>query len=90
MLIATHGAILSQRKYALDLLEEIGLFGCKPASTPMDTDLDFRFKDGELFEDTAQYRRLVSKLIYLTVTRSDIAFAVELVSQFMHKPKEVH
>ena len=32
----------------------------------------------------------MDKLIYLTVTRPDIAYAVGLVSQFMHKPREVH
>ena len=35
-----HGVILSQSKYALDLLEETGLLGCEPTNTPMDTDLD--------------------------------------------------
>jgi len=30
-----HGLLLSQRKYTLDLLQEIGMFGCKHASTPM-------------------------------------------------------
>ena len=32
---------LSQRKYALDLLQKIGLLGCKPETTPFDQSLDF-------------------------------------------------
>jgi hypothetical protein len=36
------------------------------------------------------YQRLVGKLIYLTVTRPDIAFAVSVVSQFMHAPRTNH
>jgi len=36
------------------------------------------------------YQRLVGKLIYLSHTRPDVAFAVSLVSQFMHQPKEIH
>lgn len=36
-----HGAILSQGKYSLNLLEKTGLLGCKSISTPMDSDLDF-------------------------------------------------
>ena len=36
------------------------------------------------------YQRLVSKLIYLSRTQPDIAYAINLVSQFMHNPKEVH
>lgn len=33
------------------------------------------------------YRRLVGKLIYLTVKRPDISYAVSVVSQFMQKPQ---
>ncbi|KAK8951433.1 hypothetical protein KSP39_PZI003591 [Platanthera zijinensis] len=36
------------------------------------------------------YRRLVGKLIYLTVTRPDISFAVGVVSRFMHAPRVSH
>ena len=32
----------------------------------------------------------MGKLIYLSHTRSDIAFAVSVVSQFMHSPRESH
>jgi hypothetical protein len=47
-------------------------------------------EDGEPLKDVGQYQRLVDKLIYLTVIRPDIAFAVSLVSQFMHAPKTIH
>ncbi|KAK3024584.1 hypothetical protein RJ639_044326 [Escallonia herrerae] len=40
--------------------------------------------------DREQYQRLVGKLIYLSHTRPDIAFAVSLISQFMHSPKKKH
>jgi len=40
--------------------------------------------------DKEMYQRLVGRLIYLSHTRPDVAFAVSLVSQFMHQPKEVH
>jgi len=45
--------------------------------------------DGEVFEDTALNRIPIGKLIYLTIIRSDINFAIGLVSQFMHKLKKV-
>lgn len=40
--------------------------------------------------DKEMYQRLVEKLIYLSHTRPDVAFAVSLVSQFMHRSKEIH
>ena len=43
-----------------------------------------------LFDDPGQCRRLIGKLIYLTVTRPDITFAVGVLSRFMHQPREVY
>ncbi|RVW42149.1 Retrovirus-related Pol polyprotein from transposon RE1 [Vitis vinifera] len=40
--------------------------------------------------DKGRYQRLVGKLIYLSHTRPDIAYAVNIVSQFMHNPSEDH
>ncbi|RVW40345.1 Retrovirus-related Pol polyprotein from transposon RE1 [Vitis vinifera] len=40
--------------------------------------------------DREKYQRLVGRLIYLSHTRPDIAFAVSVVSQYMHSPKESH
>jgi len=40
--------------------------------------------------DKGRYQRLVGRLIYLSHTRPDIAYAVSVVSQFMHEPYEEH
>ncbi|XP_022009488.1 uncharacterized mitochondrial protein AtMg00810-like [Helianthus annuus] len=45
--------------------------------------------NGEL-ADKERYQRLVGKLIYLSHTRPDIAYAVGVVSQFMHQPQVAH
>jgi len=52
--------------------------------------VDLWFDDSHTLEDPGRYRRLVGKLIYLTVTRPDITFVVEVLSRFMHQPKETH
>ena len=44
------GSLLSQRKYALDMLSEIGKLGTKPCSTPMAPNVQLT-KEGELFEN---------------------------------------
>ena len=41
-------------------------------------------------DDTERYRRLIEKLIYLTITRPDIIFVVGVLSRCMHKPKETY
>ena len=48
--------------------------------TPMDYHVKLNANMGELFADVGQYRRLVGKLIYLTITRADITYAIRLVS----------
>ena len=74
------GIFLSQRKYVLALLSETGKLAAKPCQSPMAQNL-LLTREGELFEDPERYRRLIGKLNYLTVTRSDIAYSVSIVSQ---------
>ena len=75
--------LLSQRKYTLDILKEAGLLGCKPEATPIEQNPPFWDTTSAAYQDVGQYRRLIGKLIYLTVTRPDITYAVGLLSQFM-------
>jgi hypothetical protein len=76
------GISISQRKYCLDLLNDSGLLGSKPASTPLDPSVKLHNDDGKIFEDISLYRRLVGKLLYLTNTRPDIAYATQQLSSF--------
>ena len=84
------GVAISQRKYALDLLEEAGMMNCKPIETPMDPNVRLYPGQGELINNPERYRRLVGKLNYLTITRPDISFAVSVVSQFLQSPCDSH
>nr|CAN75711.1 hypothetical protein VITISV_026859 [Vitis vinifera] len=73
------GIAVSQRKYVLDLLNETGMLGCKPAKTPMDTTVKLEESDGSAPVDKGRYQRLVGKLIYLSHTRPDIGFSVSVL-----------
>ncbi|RVW65566.1 Retrovirus-related Pol polyprotein from transposon RE1 [Vitis vinifera] len=71
---SSSGVILSQRKYALDILEETGMLDCKPVDTPMDPNVKLIPGQREPLGDLGRYRRLVGKLNYLTITHPDISF----------------
>ncbi|CAM8913556.1 unnamed protein product [Rhodiola kirilowii] len=87
---SSSGIFINQRKYALDLLTETGLLGCKPNSTPMDIKQKLALSTAPKLEDPTIYRTLVGKLIYLNVTRPDIAFSVHILSQFLATPTDDH
>ena len=84
------GIFLSQRKYILDIVAETGLLGCKPASTPMEQNHQLAADDGPLFADPSQYRRLVGKLVYLSISRPELCYSIHLLSQFMQKTCPAH
>lgn len=87
------GIVMNQRKYALELVAEAGLGNAKPQMTPLDCSqklTSVEVDPGAIYEDISRYQRLVGKLLYLTITRPDISFAVQLLSQFMQKPKVSH
>ncbi|WZY94082.1 hypothetical protein YC2023_066411 [Brassica napus] len=88
------GLFMSQRKYTMDMLKETDVLGGKIAKTPLEEGYkvlrEGEVEENQLFEDAKLYRRMVGKLIYLTITRPDIYFAVNQVSQHMQAPKVHH
>eukprot|EP00261_Vitis_vinifera_P039716 XP_019080959.1 PREDICTED: uncharacterized protein LOC109123988 [Vitis vinifera] len=84
-----NGIFISQRKYALEIIEDARLLGAAPIDTPMERGLKLSDKS-DLLKDQGRYRRLVGRLIYLTVSRPDITYAVHVLSRFMHQPRKAH
>ncbi|KAJ0493560.1 putative RNA-directed DNA polymerase [Helianthus annuus] len=82
--------ILSQRKYIGDILHRAGLADCKPISTPTSPFTVLLPDDSLPLDDPSRYRQTVGALQYATISRPDIAFAVNRVCQFMHAPTENH
>lgn len=60
------GIFLCQRKYALDLLKDSGMLGCKPQKTPMEDNnsLSHECKD-DILCDQKEYMRLLEGFIFM-------------------------
>lgn len=62
----------------------------KPVSTPMATTCSLISQSDASTCDVTLYRKLVGSLQYLGITRPDIAFCVNKLSQHMQAPQELH
>ncbi|GJZ16254.1 ribonuclease H-like domain-containing protein [Tanacetum coccineum] len=83
------GLFLSQKKYAVEILEKVHMVNCNPSRTPVDTESKLGV-DGDPVSDPTLYRSLAGSLQYLTFTRPDISYAVQQVCLHMHDPREPH
>lgn len=72
-----------------DLLAEIGLLGCKAVEAPIELSLKLLPAKPEDVKNE-QFQRLDGGLIYLSHARPDIAFAMSMMSQFMHSRGSEH
>ncbi|GJR38942.1 ribonuclease H-like domain-containing protein [Tanacetum coccineum] len=83
------GLFLSQKKYAIEILEKAHMVSCNPSRTPVDTESKLGV-DGDPVSDPTLYRSLAGSLQYLTFTRPNISYAVQQVCLHMHDPWEPH
>ncbi|KAJ0587500.1 putative RNA-directed DNA polymerase [Helianthus annuus] len=84
------GILMTQRKFATDLLKDFNASELPITHTPLPAHLQLKAKEGDALSDPLQFRQLVGKLNYLTHTRPDLAFAVQFLSQFMQDPRVPH
>jgi histone deacetylase 1/2 len=84
--------LLSQERYAFDILKRVNMQLCKPVKTPLSTSEKLSVTSGTRLgvDDSTRYRSIVGALQYLRVTRPDLSFAVNKVCQFLHSPTTVH
>ncbi|CAN1164864.1 Retrovirus-related Pol polyprotein from transposon TNT 1-94 [Linum perenne] len=84
------GISMSQRKYCLELISDSGFIDAKPSRTPVDYKEKLTADMGVKLTDGTEYRQLVGRLHYLTITRPDISYGVQQLSQFQSSPTDVH
>ena len=80
------GLHLSQSKYAADLLQKANMAEAKPCPTPMCLSNNFSTIDSEFFSQPSLYRSTIGALQHLTMTRPDLSFSVNKLSQFLQAP----
>nr|GEU88454.1 ribonuclease H-like domain-containing protein [Tanacetum cinerariifolium] len=86
-----NGICQTRWKYCIELFFEFGMLGCKPCSTPIELNPDnkmviSKYGDDECLTGFTHYQKLFGKIIYLIVTRPDISYDVDCLSQVMHSP----
>ena len=72
------GIFLSLQKYVLDLLNEIGMTTCSPASTPMEENSKLGMDPNQVPTNKERYQRLVERLMNLSHTRHDLAHVLSI------------
>ncbi|RVW28117.1 Retrovirus-related Pol polyprotein from transposon RE1 [Vitis vinifera] len=70
--------------------KETGMPGCQPVNTPIEEGLKLCIEPNQVSTDKGRYQRLVRRLMYLAHTRPNLAYALSVVSQYMHNPGEQH
>jgi hypothetical protein len=86
---SSNGLFLNQRQYAVNL-QKAGMAECHSTSTPLDSRAKLSASEGAPITDPATYRSLTGSLQYLTLTRPDLAYAMQQVCLFMHDPHDTH
>jgi hypothetical protein len=87
---SANGLVLTQTQYFKTLLTITNMHQAKPCKTPLQASIQLTQESGPLMSDPTLYRSTVGALQYATITRPDLTFAVNKVSQFMSRPTEAH
>jgi hypothetical protein len=81
---------IHQAKYTKDLMKEFNMTELKPVSTPMSMAMVLDPDKNNKAIDQREYKRMIDSFLYLTVTRTDIQFAVGLCARFQASPRSSH
>ena len=84
------GIFVSQEKYARNIVKKFGLDSKKHASTPMSSSIKLNVDSSGVEVSPTLYRSIIGSLLYLTASKSDIAFNVGVCARYQATPKESH
>ncbi|KAL9250264.1 Retrovirus-related Pol polyprotein from transposon RE1-like protein [Drosera capensis] len=72
------------------IVQEVDHLRAKVVNFLMEQNLKLNVTDDASLKDPSICQRLVERQIYLTITRPEIIFAINTLSQLMHSPPELH
>ncbi|PKU61149.1 Retrovirus-related Pol polyprotein from transposon TNT 1-94 [Dendrobium catenatum] len=87
---STNTYFLSQRKYTESILHQARLTNCKSLANPNCTKLPSNLQEDPVLSDPTTYRRIIGSLQYLVLTRPNIAYSINQLSQHMQQPLLQH
>lgn len=86
----SHGLVLKQTKYILELLAKENMLHAKHVSTPVVPGSLLSLQESTPLTDGVVYPSIVGRLQNVIMTRQDISFAINQACQFMHFPTTSH
>ncbi|XP_038713424.1 secreted RxLR effector protein 161-like [Tripterygium wilfordii] len=84
------GILISQTKYASNLVKKFNVALSRPAPTRMSPSIKLSKDTIGKFVDQTLYRSIIGSLLYLTASRPDITFSVCVCARYQADPKESH
>jgi transposase InsO family protein len=84
------GIYISQRKYAIEVLERFRMEKSNSVKNPIVPGVRLMKDEEGAKVNATMYKQLVGSLMYPTATRPDLMYVVSLISRFMASPTELH
>ncbi|KAD6795278.1 hypothetical protein E3N88_06174 [Mikania micrantha] len=90
VLQSDEGIRMGQMKYAIEILERFNMWDSNGVKNPIVPGSTVTKTGDKTKVDETMYKSLVGSLMYLTVTRPDLMYAVCYISRFMADPRDEH
>lgn len=77
------GILVNQHKFILDVLQVVDMISANPIAFPLSRHIILDHELGDLLFYPSFYLRLFRRLLYITISRPDIAYIVRRLSYFL-------
>lgn len=75
-----HGIFISQKKYITDIIANCEMENCESSPAPLPTGLKLSIDIGDVLLELDVYKRLIGRLLYLSLTRPDLSYFIQHLS----------